>query len=152
MVAFDATAAMEGVLALALTAPSIEDGQIGAPESGAVRIGLWVSMGDLNVIESRVAGIYEFDFNVILQWRYTVEGSEAAAEAALGDFITELTRRVIQNRIGTVDGVTRNLNGSVDRMGLPQPALSGADYALMAGQENRIYPLGIRVIQREAIS
>jgi hypothetical protein len=32
---------------------------------------------------------------------------------------------------------------------LPQAALSGADYAIMAGQENRIYPVGIRVIQLE---
>jgi hypothetical protein len=149
MSGFDATAAMEGMLALGLTIPSIEGGQIGAPESANTRIGLWVSMGDPNVIESRVAGVFEFDFNIIVSWRYVVEGSEQASEAALGDFLTELTRRLIQNRKGTVGGVTMNLNGSVDRMGLPQAALGGADYALMAGQETRVYPVGVRVIQRE---
>jgi hypothetical protein len=146
---FDATAAMEGMLALVLTVPNVESGQIGAPESANERIGLWVSMGDPNVIESRVTGIYEFDFNIIISWHYVVEGSETAAESALGDFLSELTRRLIQNRNHDVDGVARNLNGSVDRMGLPQAALSGADYAIMAGQENRIYPVGIRVIQLE---
>jgi hypothetical protein len=152
MAAFDATAALEGLLALVMTVPSVEAGQIGAPESGNERIGVWVSMGDPNVIESRVTGVYEFDYNLVIYWRYTVEGAEGAAEAALGDFLTEITRRVIQNRIGTVDGVTRNLNGSVDRMGLPQAAVGGADYSMMAGAEQRLYPLGIRVVQREAIS
>jgi hypothetical protein len=148
---FDATAAMEGLLALVMTVPSIEAGQLGAPESTNERIGAWVSMGDPNVIESRMQGVYEFDFNLIVYWRYTVEGSETAAESALGDFLSELTRRMIQNRMGTVDGVARNLNGSVDMMGLPQAALGGADYSMMAGQENRLYPIGIRVIQREAL-
>jgi hypothetical protein len=81
-----------------------------------------------------------------------VEGSEQAAEAQLADYVTELTRRMIQNRIRTVGGVTRNLNGAVDRMDLPQAAAGVADYTLMAGAETRTFPLGIRVVQLETIT
>lgn len=152
MSGFDATAALEGLKALGETIPMVEAVQIGAPESGNTRTGMWVTMGDPGEITTRATGIYQLDFSLIAWWRYTVEGSEQAAEAALGDWLTELTRRLIRNRMETVGGVTRNLNGSVDQMGLPQAAAGVADYTMMAGQENRVFPVGIRVIQREAHS
>jgi hypothetical protein len=84
-----------------------------------------------------------------------VEGSEQAAEAQLADWISELVRRMIQNRMRDVTGnavtVTPNLNGSVSRMDLPQAAAGVADYTMMAGQESRTYPLAIRIVQQETI-
>jgi hypothetical protein len=148
--AFDVEAALEGLKALVDTIPSMEAVQIGAPEVGQERIGAWVSVGDPGEIRAVMAGsVYELDLNLIVWFRYTVEGSEQAAEAQLADFITELVRRLIRNRQGAVDGVTMNLNGSVSRMGLPQAATGSSEYAMMAGQENRVYPLGVRVIQQE---
>lgn len=146
---FDLEAALNGLVALIGTIPSMESVQVGAPESPLVRIQAWVTVGDPGEIRPSTTGVYDLDFNLICWFGYTVENAEQAAEAQLADYITELTRRLIQNRKGTVDGVTANLNGSVDRMGLPQAAAGISDYTLMAGLETRTYPLGIRVIQRE---
>lgn len=151
MAGFDIEAALNGLSALIQTIPSVESVQIGAPESLSHRIAAWVTLGDPGTIEPEVTGVYILPMNLVCWFGYVVEGSEQAAEAQLSDYITELTRRMIQNRAGTVGGVTRNLNGSVDRMGLPQAAAGVADYTMMAGAETRTYPLGIRVVQRETI-
>lgn len=148
---FDVEAALNGLAALVTTIPSVESVQIGAPESLSHRIAAWVTIGDPRVIEPEVTGVYKLDLSLIAWFGYVVEGSESASEAQLADYISEITRRMIQNRIGTVGGVGRNLNGSVDRMDLPQAAAGMAEYTLFAGAEVRTYPLGIRVIQLESI-
>lgn len=150
MSGFDVEAALNGLAALVQTIPSMETVQVGAPESLSHRISAWVTAGDPGVIEPVVQGVYDLPINLIVWFGYTVEGAEGAAEAQLADYITELVRRLIQNRTGTVGGVTRNLNGTCDRLDLPQAAAGTADYTSMAGQEVRTYPLGVRVTQREA--
>lgn len=155
MASFDIEAALEGLAALIRTVGAIERVQIGAPEDLTNRIEAWVTVGDPGEITSAVQGVYDLDINLIAWMGYTVEGSEQAAEAQLGDYIGGLTRALIQNRMGTITGnavtVARNLDGAVDRMGLPQAAAGVSDYTMMAGSEKRVYPLGIRVIQREAL-
>lgn len=148
---FDVEAALNGLKALVETIPAVESVQIGAPESLSTRIAVWITIGDPGEIAPNVQGVYDLDLSLICWLGYAVEGSEQAAEAQLADWITEITRRLIQNRMGTVDGVTRNLNGSVDRMGLPVAAAGVADYTMMAGLETRTFPIGVRVIQREAL-
>ncbi len=153
MSGFDVEAALSGLAALIQTIPSVESVQVGAPESLSHRIAAWVTLGDPGIIEAeRAGGVYAMPVNLIAWFGYVVEGSEGAAEAQLADYVTELVRRTVQNRIGTVGGVARNLNGAVDRMDLPQAAAGVADYTLMAGVEARTYPLGIRVVQRETIT
>jgi hypothetical protein len=149
MSGFDVEAALNGLKDLVSTIPSIESCQIGAPESLSNRISAWVVVGDPGEIGSRVQGVYELDLSLIVFFAYVVEGQESASEAQLGDYITELVRRLIKNRAGAVDGVSRNLNGSVDILGLPQAAAGPADYAVYAGAEGRTYPVGVRVVQRE---
>lgn len=146
---FDVEAALNGLKALMETIPSMESVQIGAPESLSTRIAAWVTVGDPGDIGSTVQGVYELDLMLIAWFGYVVEGCEQAAEAQLADYISELTRRLIQNRMGTVDGVARNLGGSVDLMGLPRAAAGPSDYALFAGSEARTWPVGIRIVQRE---
>ena len=147
--AFDVEAALNGLKALVETVPAIEAVRIGAPESLTNRIEAWITVGDPGEIAPMVQGVYDLDLSLICWLGYVVEGSESAAEAQLADWLTEITRRLIQNRMETVDGVTRNLNGSVERMGLPQAAAGVADYTNMAGAEVRTFPIGIRIVQRE---
>lgn len=153
MAVFDIEAAMTGLVALIDTMPAIERVQIGAPEMPENRIEAWVTVGDPGIIEmERAGGIYRMPFNLIVWFGYSVERSETAAEAQIADLITDFTRRVIQNRKSTVSGVTRNLNGSVDMMGLPHAAAGSSDYTMMASQEFRLYPLGVEIVQRENIN
>ncbi len=154
--AFNVNAALAGLAQLVRTIPAMEGVQVGAPEALSVRISAWLTIGDPGEIGPRMAGVYELPLNLIVWFGYVVEGAEGAAEAQLADYLGELVRRLITNRNGTVTGntitVTRNLNGSVDRLELPQAAAGVADYTQMAGQEARTYPLGVRVWQRENLT
>ena len=161
MPSFDVEAALNGLKALVETIPSMEAVRIGAPESLTNRIEAWITVGDPGGIGTAgdttttntpvVQGVYDLDINLILWFGYSVEGAESAAEAQLADWLSSITRALIQNRMGTVGAVTRNLNGSVDRMGLPTAAAGISDYTLMAGAEVRTFPIGIRIVQREAL-
>jgi hypothetical protein len=155
MTGFDIESALNGLAALISTIPALEEVQIGAPESLSARIATWVTVGDPGEIGPYVTQVYELPINLIAWFGYHVEGAEQAAEAQLGDFISELVRRLIQNRQASVTGnsivVARFLNGAVDRMDLPSNAAGPADYTLMAGQEIRTYPIAIRVYQRETL-
>jgi hypothetical protein len=158
---FDIEAALNGLKALVETIPSMEAVRIGAPESLTNRIEAWITVGDPGGIGTSgdtttsntpaVQGVYELDVNLLLWYGYAVEGAESAAEAQLADWLTGITRALILNRMGTVGTVTRNLNGTVDRMGLPQASAGISDYTMMAGSEVRTFPIGVRIIQREAL-
>lgn len=150
--AFDIEAAIDGLAALMDTIPELQVITVGAPESLGAQVIGWVTVGDPDVIAPRLTSVYDLPVNLIAWFGYSVAGDEGAAERKLADYVTELTRRLIQNRIGTVGGVTRNLNGSVEMMGLPQAAAGASEYATMAGSETRVYPLGVRVTQRETIA
>lgn len=150
--AFDLEAALNGLTQLVRTLPAIEDVRIGAPEALSHRISAWVTVGDPGEITTRTLGIYDLDVNLICWFGYAVGGAEGAAEAQLADYITALTVALINNRMQTVTGnaiiVTQNLNGSVTRMGLPQAAAGVSEYTLMAGEEVRTFPLGVRIVQQ----
>jgi hypothetical protein len=156
MSGFDIEAALNGLAELVRTIPAMESVQIGAPESLTNRISAWITVGDPGEIAPRQTQVYEMPINLVVFFGYAVEGSEQAAEAMLADWLSELVRRMINNRMRTVSGngidVTVNLNGSVTRMDLPQAAAGVSDYTMMAGLETRTYPIAIRVIQRETIS
>lgn len=153
MSGFDAEAALVGAAALMATLPELQEVRIGAPEALSSQVEGWVAIGDPdNIGAAASGGLYELPLNLLFWFGYSVEGSEESAERKLADYMTDLTRRLIRNRLGTVDGVTANLNGSVDRMGLPSPAAGLSEYTMMAGQEARIYPLAVRIVQREVIT
>lgn len=153
MTGFDVKAALNGLAALMATIPELQSVNIGAPESQATLVEGWVMAGDPEEIKAAASGgLYELSFNLIAWFSYSVDREETEAERTLSDFVTELTRRIIRNRLVTVDGVTVHLNGSVDRMELPRAAAGGSGFVTLAGQEKRVYPLGICVYQRETIT
>lgn len=148
MALIDATAAIEGLEALGLTIPGVETVYIGSPEAGETRTGMWIMLGDPEDISDAETGILQVRFNLITHYHYVIESAERAAELALTDWWSEIVERVARNRGETVDGVTPRLNGSVTRLELPRSAAGTSDYALMAGVENRLYPLAIPVVQK----
>lgn len=163
MAGFDASAAIEGLIALVETIPGMENVSAGSPESPSTRIFAWVMLGDSRDPEqpasSRVTGVYEDNFALLVYFGYVVEGAENAAELQLGDYKSELKRRTILNRMEAVSGsyngntvtVQPRLNGSVEKMSEPIVAEGTAGYQMMGGLEVRVYPFGIVVQQREAL-
>lgn len=147
-------AALVGFHALMDTIPDLQRVRIGAPEALTNQIEGWVSVAELDqeVTQRAAGGPYEMRIALIGHFGYVVEGVEESAEREMSQYISEITRRLIQNRMRTVDGVTAMLNGSAIRMGLPRPAAEPADYARFAGSEVRIYPIAVTVTLSETIT
>jgi hypothetical protein len=153
MSGLDVEAALVGLKDLMDTIPSLMAVGIGAPESLSAQVQGWVTIGDPEDVGPKTAGgPYELPINLIGWFGYAVQGGEEAAERQLAQFLAELTRRLIQNRLREVDGVGLHLGGSVHRMGLPHAAAGASEYASFAGSETRVYPLGVLVTLRETVS
>ena len=149
----DVESALTGLAALMTTIPDLQLVGIGAPESLAAQVQGWVTVADIEEVAPRTAGgPYEMQISLICWLGYAVGSNEEQAEWTLARYISQLTRRLIQNRMRDVDGVTVNLNGSVKRMGLPRAAASPADYAMMAGQESRTYATALTVTLSEIVT
>lgn len=151
MSGFNIEAAIDGLAALMTTIPELQEVSIGAPTSLSAQVEGWITIGDPEDVAPWALGVYQLPLNLIAWFGYVVDGDAETAEKTMARYIQELVRRLIQNRISTVDGVTRYLNGSVDLLGLPRPAAASSDYATFAGQAARVWPCGVLITQREAI-
>ena len=154
MAGLDVEAALVGLKDLMDTIPDLQAVRIGAPESLSTQVEGWVTVGDLEeeVATRTAGGPYEMAINLICWFGYDVEGAEEAAERELSQYVTQVTRRLIQNRMRTVDGVAADLNGSVHRMGLPRPSAVPAAYAMYAGREVRLQTLAVLIALAEHVS
>jgi len=152
--AFDVEAALVGMRNLMLTIPDLQVVGIGAPEHLSAQVVGWVTVADLDeeVAQFSAGGPYDIRISLIQWFGYSLGGDEDTGERKLSQYLAQLTRRLIQNRMRTVDGVAVLLNGSVSRMGLPRPAASPADYATYAGAEARTYPIAVTVTLSETVS
>jgi hypothetical protein len=151
---FDLKGAKNALIALLDDTPGLQAIFDGAPESMPTRTAAWVLVGDLIGPAASVAsgGLYELTAHMIVTIGFVLEGAEDIAEDNVADAITEITRRVLQNRTQTVSGVAPLLGGTVKTMEPPGPAAMPSDYVTIAGQAARLYPMAIEIKQRETIS
>lgn len=154
MTTFDLKGAKNALIALLDDTTGLQAIYDGAPESMPTKTAAWVNIGDLIGPAQSVAsgGLYELTVHLIVTIGFVLEGNEDIAEDYIADALTEITRRVLQNRTHTVSGVTPLLGGTVKTMEPPGPAAMPSDYVTIAGQPSRIYPLSIEIKQRESIT
>jgi hypothetical protein len=154
---FDVDAAIGGLAEILATITEIDSVRVGTPVDLPSKLCAWVALGEPELIGSTTVGIIDIHVALIIWLGYRITGASgtarlaaiAEAERATARVLVEIVRRVNRNRYQAVDGVALLLNGSVDRMELPRAAVGGPDYAMMSGQEGRLYPLGVPIVQRE---
>lgn len=152
MAGFDVVAAMEALAQLARTIPDIEAVQVGAPKSLTGRVETWITVSEPDEVKDVLTGVVELGLNLVVWFGYDVQDAEETAETQLAEWLTELTKRLVQNRRQAVTGnsvtVAPLLGGTVYSMSLPRAAAGVSEYALMAGLETRLYPIGVTIRQR----
>jgi len=148
---FDVRGAKDKLIELLQGTPGLTAVVDGAPESMPTTATAWVTIGDLvqPVQGQAYGGRFQLAINLIVEIGFVVNFDEASAEDAVGDAISNITRRIHQNRQGTVNGVTVMLGGTVQKMELPRAAANPSDYLQMAGSEVRRYPIAIEITQYE---
>jgi hypothetical protein len=141
--AFDSAQVLQAIKALAESIPAVGSVSIGQPENLPRRVTAWVELGPQPVVDRTTGGLMQRDGEYLLVIAYRVKGAEANAELDLAATLDELTRAFYADR--TLGGV--GTNGSLDF------GLAGTgDYQPIVGQEWRIYPVLVRISQRDTLT
>jgi hypothetical protein len=140
---FDAGAVLQALKALVESIADIGSVSIGQPENLPRRVTCWVELGPQPVSDRAAGGLLQRDGEYLIVIAYRVRGGETVAELDLASTLDELTRAFYADR--TLGGV--GINGSLDF------SLAGTgDYQPIVGQEWRVYPVQVRISQRENLS
>lgn len=139
---FDAPAALNAALAFAAGATGFTL-VMGTPESLSTRAGGYVALGAAQPRDVAAGGLIErpVDCHVVLGYR--VAGAEAAAELSIAAAVDALTLAFYATDRGLGVGESAELD-----FGL----VGSAEYDRIAGQEYRLYPIVVRVIQRHSMA
>lgn len=141
--ALNSTAILQALKALVEGLGSEWSVSIGQPENLPRQRTAWVELAAQPVMDRAVGGLMQRDGEYLIVIAYRVRGGESTAELALAGIVDELTRAFYADR--TLGGV--GTNGSLDF------GLAGTgDYQPIVGQEWRVYPVLVRISQRETLS
>lgn len=114
--------------------------QIGAPESVALRVSAYVTMGSQSVVR-KATGITQRESRFFVLFAYRVEGAESTAETTLMGLVDAFFNALYADL---------TLGGTVHSLEANSQAADEPDYQLRAGKEYREYPVTVTVIQRDS--
>lgn len=127
----------------------IQDVGIGPPEFLEASTSAWITAGDIDTVVNRVTEVVDANVILIVWFGFLVEGREEDAERKVLRGMMGLTRLLKANRAYAVGSIGPKLDGNVVSLGLPVVTAGGQGYSIYAGQEARLFPLGIPVTVRE---
>jgi alpha-D-ribose 1-methylphosphonate 5-triphosphate synthase subunit PhnG len=133
----DAVAVLERLQVLADALPTVQAAVLGIPETWAAQLTAAVTLAGQDVAkgDDEVAGTIERDTRFLVQFGYSTDGDEAAAELALA---------------AAVDAFLPAVRGDAEMQRLlagltaDAPMADTVEYQLFASQEVRLYPVLVR--------
>jgi len=139
----DSGAAFTALVALVQSLPGMQ-GTVyeGVPAAFATRIGAYVVTLGMAVTDKTTGNLLQLTQEFEIGFGYRVSGTPSGAEREVLGFKDALMRAFYRDR--TLGGVVAS--------GEFLPGLNAPDYRQWAGAEVRLYPLPIRVIQRETVT
>lgn len=138
---YSTSAAYDAVCAVVAALPGGVELHRGAPESYAGKTAAYVSVGGSVVRPKLIGRVDERESRIRVVFAVRVGADEAAAEATLAGLVDALA-------VGL--GADPSLGGTVSRIVVDAALADAPEYALLAGPEYRVYPVGVTVYQRHA--
>lgn len=118
----------------------------GEPTSYTAAVSASISLGAAPMNDRQTTGNVRRDLEYWVTFGYRTSNNVALAEETLADILDELESKFL------VERKTGRLGGTVDSMELDTSPASAAEYRPVAGQEYRLYPVIIRVVQQHTVS
>lgn len=139
----DSDAAFTALVALVQELPNMQ-GTVseGVPAAFATAVGAYVVTLGMEITDKATGNLLQMTQEFEVGFGYRVAGAPGGAERQVLAFKDAFTRAFYRDR--TLGGV------GVD--GLIVPGLNVPDYRQWAGAEVRLYPIPVRVVQRETIT
>lgn len=141
--AIDSTAAFTALVALVQGLSGMQ-GTVyqGVPASFATSIGAYVVTLGMEITDKTTGNLLQLTQEFEVGFGYRVAGAPATAEQQVLAFKDAFTRAFYHDR--TLGGAV--LDGQF------LPGLNAPDYRQWAGAEVRLYPMPVRVVQRETVT
>lgn len=141
--AFDSDGAFSALIALVQGLDDMQ-GTVyeGVPAAFATAIGAYVVTLGMEIADKTTGNLLQMTQEFEVGFGYRVSGAPAGAERQVLKFKDAFARAFYRDR--TLGGVV------VD--GLIVPGLNVPDYRQWAGAEVRLYPIPVRVVQRETLT
>jgi hypothetical protein len=139
---FDASAALTAVKDLAEGSTGFTI-VMGTPENLARRAAGYVSLGSAQTVDRAAGGLIERTVECHLVLGYRVKGAEGTAELDVAAAVDAFTVAFYAS--------DRRLDGAGTSAELDFGLIGGAEYEKIAGQEYRLYPIVVRVKQRQTM-
>lgn len=140
---FDASAALQAVKELGEGATGFTLA-VGTPESLGRQAAGYVTLGSAQPRDVAAGGLIERATDCHLVLGYRVKGADQAAELAVAAAVDAFTLAFY--------GSDRKLDGAGESAELDFGLVGSAEYQRIAGQEYRLYPIVVRVKQRQSMA
>lgn len=140
---FDAPAALNAVKAFSEGATGFTI-SMGTPENLARRAAGYVTLGPAQPGDVAAGGLIERRVECHLVLGYRVKGAEATAELDIAAAVDAFTVAFYAS--------DRSLGGAGESAELDFGLVGSAEYEQIAGQEFRLYPIVVRVKQRQSMA
>lgn len=143
---WQAKATMNELVTFLATIPGVQAVRKGEPTSYTAQITASVSLGAAPP-KDRTTGLIRRELEFWVTFGYRTDANVALAEDTLADILDALEALFYGERKDATP-----LGGTVDSMELDTSPASAAEYRPVAGQEYRLYPVIIRVVQQHTVS
>lgn len=140
---FDARGALQAVKTFAEGATSFTI-SMGTPENLARRAAGYVTLGPAQPVDRAAGGLIERMVDCHLVLGYLVKGAEETAELDIADAVDAFTVAFYAS--------DRTFSGAGESAELDFGLVGSAEYEQIAGQEFRLYPIVVRVKQRQSMA
>ena len=141
--AFQAREALEAVRALAAGSTGFAIAT-GTPEGLSRAAAGYVTLGPAQPIDRAAGGLIERTVDCHIVFGYRVKGAEDTAELSIADAVDAFTLAFYAS--------DRKLDGTGESAELDFGLVGSAEYEQIAGQEFRLYPIVVRVKQRQSMA
>lgn len=140
---FQAREALEAVRSLAAGSTSFTI-STGTPENLGRAAAGYVTLGPAQPVDRAAGGLIERTVDCHIVFGYRVKGAEETAELAVADAVDEFTLAFYAS--------DRTLSGVGTSAELDFGLVGSAEYEQIAGQEFRLYPIVVKVKQRQSMA
>jgi len=142
---FTTSAPLTALATMLGSVTGIQDVRTGVPESLSNRVSAYVTVSGQRIID-KASGLLQREADYFIEIGYRVQGAEATAEttvaAALDDFVADFYA-ARKNGTGLfLEATTQVKSGSLDLS-----LASSPEYRILAGQEYRLQPIVVTVVQ-----
>lgn len=143
---WQAKATLNALVTFVAAIPGVQSVRKGEPTGLPTAVAAFISIGAHPYNDRTTTGLVRRDGEFWVTFGYRVANAPETIEETLADVLDEFEKRFLDER------KTGRLGGTVESMEIDTSPAGAAEYRPLSGQEFRLYPVIIRVVQHHTVT